>query len=183
MKSLMRLFVAIEPDEPAIRHLQRMQESLRPILSARWIPPQQLHVTLKFLGQTTDEQLPQLLSALKLIQMRDPIHLGIAGVVCFPPHGPVRIIAAALADEQNRGSKLAAEIDQACHKVGFPLEKGRWTPHITLARVKSRTGPDIRRQISAIATPPFDFDADQFLLKESRLSAQGPSYTTLATFG
>jgi 2'-5' RNA ligase len=178
----MRLFIAIQPPDPTLAHLQRMQQTLRPLLPARWTPRDQLHLTLKFLGETPDDQLPDLIEALRQIEIKYPIHLRPTAVVCFPPQGSIRIIAAALEDQENRCANLADEIDLACHRAGYRLESRRWTPHITLARVKERTSPDIRRQISTIQLPGPGFEVAQFQLKQSRLSSSGPAYLTLATF-
>jgi 2'-5' RNA ligase len=177
----MRLFIAIEPDEAAIRHLQRMQNALRDLINARWTPAEQLHLTLKFLGDTPDERILELLNALQTVHLTDPIRLQISGIVCFPSHGSVRIIAAAMEDEENRCAALAAEIDKVCRTVGYPLEPRRWTPHITLARVKERTPPEMRQRIAAVTFPAREFTVDQFVLKESRLNNRGASYSTLAT--
>jgi RNA 2',3'-cyclic 3'-phosphodiesterase len=178
----MRLFIAIEPDESVLAHLRNLQETMRPLLPARWIPPDQLHLTLKFLGDTPDPQLPDLITALKNVTLDSPLLLQISGVICFPPRGPIRIIATSMEDDQNRCAQLAQRIDRACHEVGFQLENRRWTPHVTLARIKERTSPDIRRRIASIQQARLSFDVEEFVLKESRLDDKGPTYITVATF-
>ncbi len=98
----MRLFVAIEPQESVVRHLQKMQEILRPLIPARWTLAEQLHLTLKFLGDTEDRELPSVIAALKGVHIEPAISLRICGVLCFPPHGPIHIVGAAMEDEGNR---------------------------------------------------------------------------------
>jgi 2'-5' RNA ligase len=178
----MRLFIAIEPEESVMRDLTKIQNTLRPEITARWTPADQFHLTLKFLGDTPDPELPDIIAALKAIQIDSPISLRMTGIVCFPPHGPIRIIAAAMEDDQNRCAKLAGEIDRACHDVGFPLENRKWTPHITLARVKERVAPDARGKLLSLPVTNPEFEVDHFVLKESRLTSDGATYLTVATF-
>lgn len=180
----MRLFIAIELPDDVRRHLQGMQELLRPIVKAKWTRPEQLHLTLKFLGETEDSELPKILEHLGAIRMAEPIRLSTEGVVCFPPHGPIRIVAAALEDEAGNCAKLQAEIDQACYVAGFPLEGRRWTPHVTLARVKERLGASVRSAITqaSAALAECRCEIDAFALIESRLDRDGPTYARVASF-
>jgi 2'-5' RNA ligase len=178
----MRLFIAAEPDEAAIDHLKLTQSILGPLIPARWTPPERVHLTLKFLGDTPDSELPRLITSLNNVWIETSPRLKISGAVCFPPHGPIRIVAAAMDDEENRCAGLAGRIDRACHEVGFQLESRRWTAHITLGRVKDRTSPEVRRAIAGAASAGPEFEVDHFSLKENRLDQKGPAYTTIATF-
>ncbi|MGD0461163.1 MAG: RNA 2',3'-cyclic phosphodiesterase [Tepidisphaeraceae bacterium] len=179
----MRLFVAIELPERLRRHLLRMQEILRPIFGGKPVRPEQLHLTLKFLGETPDETLPRLLERLRTVEM-GPIRLTTSGVVCFPPNGPVRIVAAALEDQGLHCAQLQRDIDQAAHAAGFPLEGRRWTPHVTLIRVKDRVPASARAAgIAAVAEmAEVEFEPDEFVLIQSNLDRVGPTYATLARF-
>jgi 2'-5' RNA ligase len=161
-----------------------MQELLRPIVKAKWTRPEQLHLTLKFLGDTADSELPKILEYLRGIQMSEPIRLATGGVVCFPPHGPIRIVAAALEDEAGNCAKLQAEIDQACYLAGFPIEGRRWTPHVTLARVKDRVGASVRSAAAEAGTGLAECrcEIDAFAIIESRLDRDGPTYARIASF-
>ena len=180
----MRLFIAIELPDDVRRHLQRMQDLLRPTFKAKWTRPEQLHLTLKFLGETDDSKLPEVIEQLRTIKIPEPIRLATAGVVCLPPHGPIRIVAAALQDDAGNCAKLQSTIDQACHAAGFPLEGRRWTPHVTLARVRDRAGASARAQadIACSKIPAITSEAGGFCLIESRLDRTGPQYATVATF-
>ena len=180
----MRLFIAIELPDEVRRHLQKMRELLQPILKAKWTRPEQLHLTLKFLGDTADSELPKVLGQLRAIRMTEPIRLATAGVVCLPPHGPIRIVAAALEDEAGNCAKLQSAIDQACYAAGFPLEGRRWTPHVTLARVKDRVGASVRAAAAEAGAGLAECrcEIDAFALIESRLDRDGPTYGRVASF-
>jgi RNA 2',3'-cyclic 3'-phosphodiesterase len=178
----MRLFIAIALPPEIRRHLARMQELLRPMIPARWTNPQQFHLTLKFLGETADKKLPALLAELRTVRIEQPIPLQAAGVTCFPPHGAIRIIAAAFKDESGNCRRLQGEIERACHGWGFPLEGRPWTPHVTIARAKGRL-PAAARAVAVRGVESLSeeaFWAEEFFLIESRLDRQGPVYINLA---
>jgi 2'-5' RNA ligase len=177
----MRLFVAMELPEDVRRRLAKVQDSLREAIVAKWIPVEQMHLTLKFLGETPDQQLPEIIERLKTIHF-DPIRLSTAGLVCFPPHGPIRIVAAELRDSEQKCAALQTEIDQACHAAGFKLEGRRWLPHVTLGRVKERLPGAARELVAKQNVIQEFFSVNQFLLIESRLDRQGPQYVTVAHF-
>jgi RNA 2',3'-cyclic 3'-phosphodiesterase len=179
----MRLFIAVELPERVRRHLQRMQEILQPIFGSRPVRAEQLHLTLKFIGETPDAAMPRLVERLQAIEM-GPIRLATSGVVCFPPNGPVRIVAASLTDVDEHCRQLQSNIDRACHVAGFPLDGRPWTPHITLIRAKQHAPASARAAATAAVTkmPVVIFDPDEFLLIESRLGSGGPIYANVAKF-
>jgi 2'-5' RNA ligase len=178
----MRLFVSVELPEEIKRSLSSIQDRLRPLIKARWTAPEQFHLTLKFLGETPDSQLPQITGALGGVQFNDPITLHTSRIVCFPPHGPIRIIAAEMADESGACSVLQSGIDQACNRAGFQLEARRWTPHVTVGRVKDRAPGSLRAAAASSSLPRMDFEVEEFHLMESCLDLTGPTYLSLATF-
>jgi 2'-5' RNA ligase len=181
----MRLFIAIELPDAVRTAMGKMQERLRPIVPAKWSRREQLHITLKFLGETQDSQIPEIIAVLQEIVIDQPIRLTTSGIVFFPPHGPVRIVGCAMEDEGNRCASLASRIDRACHEVGYKLEGRKWTPHVTIGRVKERTPADIRDQAKVAlgrGITPFDFEVSEFSLFESRLDSRGPEYLRLAQF-
>ena len=180
----MRLFIAIELPEYVIDHLKTMQDTLRPVVeAARWTPPDQFHLTLKFLGETLDVRVADLATSLRGIKIEDEIRLYVDGLVCFPPRGAVRVIAASLDDTEGRCAALQQQIDRACNQVGFPLEGRRWTAHVTLARLRSSGGSDLRRIATAAVAellPGPSFSAGDFALIQSRLDRHGPTYIRIA---
>lgn len=178
----MRLFVAIELPNQVCGQLQKIQESLWPVVKGRWTRSEQMHLTLKFLGETPDGDLPKVIGELARVRAECEIRLSAAGVVCFPPNGPIRIVAAELKDNGDRCAKLQGEIDRACHTAGFPLEGRRWRPHVTLARVKDRLPASVRAAAIAVELGEFEFVADGFSLIESRLDRSGPNYARIAAF-
>ena len=181
----MRLFVAIELPEYAAAHLGKMQDALRPLIDARWTPPEQLHLTLKFLGETPDQRVDHLLKSLQTVRIDAEISLRVNGLACFPPRGPVRIIAAGLEDAGAQCARLQERLDRACNAAGFALEGRSWTAHVTLARLKNGAAVAVRERAAAAAVagllPGPVFSAEEFAVFESRLGRQGPVYMRIAS--
>jgi 2'-5' RNA ligase len=179
-----RLFIAIELPEFVAGHLAKMQDALRPLLEhARWTRPDQLHLTLKFLGETPEQRVSELVDSLRKIKIDDEICLQAHALACFSARGPVRIVAAALQDAQGRCARLQEQIDHACHDVGFMLEGRRWTAHVTLARLKDRNSSAVRQTAAAAVAPLLPgppFTVGDFALIQSRLDRDGPVYVRVA---
>jgi RNA 2',3'-cyclic 3'-phosphodiesterase len=181
----MRLFIAIELPEYVRNTLHEIQNALSPEISARWVPETQLHLTLKFIGETPDADLPRIVDGLSTITIDNPLELRICGVICFPPQGRIRIIAAALEDADGRCAKLQAKIDAACHAADIPLDGRVFEPHITLARLTDCATFASRDRVAGLVAgiPTGDaFHIQGFSLIESRLSKEGSRYVTIASF-
>jgi 2'-5' RNA ligase len=179
----MRLFIAIELPQFVAAHLAKMQDALRPIVDARWTPPEQLHLTLKFLGETPDQRVDQLLKLFQTVRVDEEISLRVNGLACFPSRGPVRIVAAGLEDAGGQCAQLQERIDRACNAAGFALESRRWTAHATLARLKNGAASPVREQAAAAVAellPGPEFFVEEFAVFESRLERQGAVYVRVA---
>jgi len=178
----MRLFVAVKLPEDVVAHLCRMQDVLRPLIRGRWIAPEQLHITLKFLGETPDARVAEVIKTLRTISVGKPIELSPRGIVCFPPRGPVRIIAAEMMDPTQRCADLARKLDEAAQTAGFAAERRYWTPHITLARINPPASPQVREKAAdAVANlPPGPvFSLMDYAVYQSCPQATGPVYVAV----
>jgi 2'-5' RNA ligase len=184
----MRLFIAIELPEEIRRSLAKIQRAVESLIVAKWgwddpksVRPDQMHLTLKFLGDTRDDVLTLLIDQLKVVQT-EPIQLAIKGVVAFPERGPIRVVAAELVDCQGRCAELQRRVDEACHESGFRLEGRRWIPHVTVCRIKEFLPGTLRDGFAKHAVTQEFFTVSGFSLIESRLSQAGPDYVTVARF-
>lgn len=145
----MRVFIALPVSgnftssiETGCAQLRRTYPGLR------WVRPEDMHVTLAFLGELGEERLSDLLSATRVAMTmaasrgtRGTFRLSTTGLVTFPPHGKASVIAAAIGEGALEASALAASIEDALERMGRgtgkrfrPREKRPFTPHITLAR-------------------------------------------------
>jgi 2'-5' RNA ligase len=183
----MRLFLAIAPEGPARRHLAELRRIVSPHLGRATLPPaQNLHVTIKFLGDVADALVPGLCDMLSTIRGHSPVRLRTTSIECFPSRGPIRVVAAGLDGDLQPLHELYRSIEQACLARGFPLEGRAWTPHVTLARVRSPLPPTARQQLADLAAahlPGPESLVGSFELISSQLTPRGPIYTPAAVFG
>ena len=180
----MRLFVALDlPDQ--VRHsiaelIAKLQPKSR---AARWIKPENLHITLKFIGHVGNEKLSPIQSTLSSIHAEQPVELHFRGMGFFPNEHHPRAFWCSIASSPNL-AELAANIDRALAPLGIEAETRPFTPHLTLARFKSNEG--IREVVQAATDmKSTDFGAateTNFHLYESLLKSTGAQYNRLASF-
>lgn len=182
----MRLFTAIElPD--SVRHV--LVESARPLKAAcpqaSWVRTENLHVTLKFLGEVPEAQVTSVCDALKRVSVMGAARVHVEGLELFPRRGPVRVIALGLNGEIELIHQIFHEIDRTTAEIGFPSENRPFVPHITLARARRTIHGSARKTLPELlkwnGTPPA-FEVTSFSLIESKLKPGGPEYLRLATF-
>ncbi len=179
----MRLFTAIDLPQKIEDDLERLIERLRPTAPIKWSPRDNLHITLKFIGEWPEEKLEELKSAMRAIGPRDPIPISVEGLGWFPnPHNPRVFWVAIHAPESLKA--FAREVDYALTPLGIEKEKREYSPHLTLARIKEPPPLQaLRKEIAALPTADFgSFTADRFFLYHSRLHPSGSVYTKLTEF-
>lgn len=179
----MRLFTAIDLPEEVISNLKRLLNRLRPSARLKWSPPENLHITTKFIGEWPEERLDEIHAALGAVPSHAPIAIDIRGLGFFPnPHAP-RVFWAGIQALPDLAS-LAAETDAALAALGIEPEKRAFSPHLTLARIKEPVPMQPLREAIA-ALPSLDFGSfvvDRFYLYQSRLAPSGSVYTKLSEY-
>jgi RNA 2',3'-cyclic 3'-phosphodiesterase len=179
-----RLFIAIEIPQSIRSTFASLLKDFRAIApQLKWVRAENLHVTLKFLGETDPAKLGPLQNALAAVRSPERVHLEFRGLGFFPNEKRPRVFWAGMQSSTNLKS-LAADIDQAAHRLGFPLEDRPFTPHLTLARF-SLPGipPKFLQEIHEKRAQLFgSLHAEDFHLIESKLKPAGAEYTTLQSF-
>lgn len=182
----MRCFLAIELSKAAREHLNRVQEGLRVELpKGSFSPAENLHVTLKFLGDVSDRQLPALCDSMQHVRLAGKLALSAARVDFFPSRGLARVIVATMSGSDESVAALNQAIEQRCRKLGFGAESRRYHPHVTLARVRGGWSAASQHQLTGALCdrwPGPGFEAKEFALFESQLGAEGSRYVKLGTF-
>jgi len=179
----MRLFIAIEiPEMIRAAYTTLLKEFRATAPQAKWARAENLHVTLKFLGETLPEKLEPLRKVLLAVQSPEPVRLEFRGLGFFPNEKRPRVFWAAMEASANLKT-LVAHIDQATHKLGFPLEVRPFTPHLTLARFNPPgIAAKLQEGIRAKSARSFgSLTAFHFHLIESKLKPTGAEYTTVQT--
>lgn len=180
----MRLFVAIELPSGIRTAIVEFIEEFRPIApQVKWVHAENMHITLKFLGETDPAQLSAVQSALTAIRSDTAVTLDFRGLGFFPNERRPRVFWIGTESSPNLKT-LAAGIDQSLHKLGFPLEDRPFTPHLTLARFNT---PGLPPKLAAAARENTarsfgSLTCREFHLIESKLKSTGAEYTTLHSF-
>jgi 2'-5' RNA ligase len=178
----MRLFTALDLPREVVANLEELLRILKPRAKINWSRPENLHVTIKFIGEFPPERLGDLKQALASVPKGGAIPVHIHKVGFFPnPHSPRNFWCGVEAPGLD---KLAADSDAATATVGIEPEKRAFSPHLTLARIKERVPmQSLREAIVALPSLEFgEFEARSFFLYESKTHPSGSVYTKLSEF-
>jgi len=182
----MRCFVAIALPAAVRKHLVRIQEILRrEDPDVKWVEEENLHLSLKFLGDVDDEALATLKGILSVEALRWPrLRLTYAGIGTFPEHGIPRLIWAGCSGDLERLAGLAWAVERAAEQVGVPREHRPFVAHLTIGRVRS--GRNVKHLKAALenqrVVPLGSDEVAGFVLYRSHLSNKGPIYEEVASF-
>lgn len=169
-----RLFIALPLPDWVHTELLGLSEPLRGVA---WTPPGQLHLTLRFLGDTPIERIERIGESLVSIRVESFI-LPIEGAGVFPPKGPPRVIWVGVGTGHPHLFQLRQRMDDALLAAGIDFDVRLFHPHITLARCSEASSGAVStwlRRHGEFLTAPFRVTA--FDLCSSRLSAQGAVHT------
>lgn len=187
--STLRTFIAIELDEGLKENVARLQDQLQmkmPPRSVRWVRPEGIHLTLKFLGDTTTHQVDQVKEALARVAAgARPITFGVGGVGCFPHTRRPRVVWVGLHEPAGHLACLRDAVEAHVAPLGFPTEKRPFSPHLTLGRVHRRASNADVRQVGEVVAASGIGDIGEMTATgvsyiQSKLTPGGAVYTTLA---
>jgi 2'-5' RNA ligase len=179
----MRLFTGIDIPPEVKESLEALLGRLRPRAAIGWSPVANLHITTKFIGEWPESRLGEIVDTLRGLPQSGPIPIEIRGIGWFPnPHSPRVFWVGVHASEAL--ARLAAGTDTALAELGVAKEDRKFSPHLTLARIK---GPAdlaaLRQEVARLPGVEFgSFAADRFHLYHSKPSAAGSTYVKLADF-
>lgn len=178
----MRCFIAIDLPEEARKELEKIQEQLKsPDTKAKWVKPEQIHLTLKFLGELTDSQVNKVKDLLKGITF-EPLKVKLNALGTFPTQTFVRVIWIDILPKEKL-VELHEKIDSTLSEQGFRKEKRGFETHLTLARVKSiKDKQALIEKLKEIKVRPIEFEIKNFKLKKSTLTKEGPIYEDIIAF-
>jgi len=178
----LRLFIAIETPPEITSQIGAIRDRLRiSQADVKWEPNEKLHATLKFLGNTDDHLLPEIVSYTREVCQRTAqFQFRYSGVGCFPNGRSPRIIWVGMEDLNGNLEILHREIESGLVLLGFDQEERRFHPHITLGRVKSekRIG-GLLRMMESITFESQPVTVHEIALMQSELKPSGSVYTIL----
>lgn len=184
----MRTFVAIDLDEPVREILSRVQERLRASpCNVKWVETENLHVTLRFLGELQEGVVPSLLASMRSAAMgQSGFAIELRGLGWFPPRRPPRTIWAGIEEPTGSLARLHERLEAEVRKLGIGPDGSertdRFHPHVTLGRVREPGGTSALERAITEASGTMETGRQEvrsFVVKRSVLGSKGPEYTTL----
>ena len=172
---MVRAFIAVEPSAEIRNEISAAGQELRGGGRLSFVSPNLMHITLKFLGEVPESQIPKITASLDGISAY-PYTLQASGISTFGR--PPRVIKAEVHDS-GATTALALDVESRMAKLGFAREEKPFSPHITIARVKEYS-PALLPKINGIKERNFgECDISAVLLKKSVLTPSGPIYSTI----
>lgn len=183
-----RSFVAIELPEEVREGLARLRSELERAEETfvKWVSPEGIHLTLKFLGSILVKQVTDISEAIgQAAHGQAPFHLEISGLGAFPDLRQPRVLWVGIGGETGKLLALQQSIDISLSVFGFATEERSFVPHLTLARIRQEASPAERKSFGEVAmSVGFDtrypLDVEAVSLMRSQLTPQGAIYTCLS---
>jgi 2'-5' RNA ligase len=176
-----RTFIALEIKENIKELLAEVQHKIgSEIGGIKWVKPNNMHLTLKFLGSTREDKIEDISDILiNTAGNLNSFNVSVSGLGAFPSsHNPKVIWAGLKADDVLY--KLQKDIDISLESLGFAKEKRPFSPHLTIGRVRdSRTKKNLRDAFEQARAEPGSFEAENITFYKSGLLPKGPVYTVL----
>ena len=182
-----RAFLAIDPPEDILQAMSRLQEKLKREIGGRisWTKPQGQHLTLKFFGDISTEDVKNICSAVQNRVTSEPsLNLKVEKLGVFPDARRPRVIWCGVTGDVEKLSVLQKQLDSDFAAISFPMEDRPFRAHLTLGRIKDSHGltgiSEALTKNSAFAAG--EFNCTELILFQSKLSPKGAVYTKLAEF-
>ena len=180
-----RVFCAIELPAPTRLRLLSHIEKLQALVSgvrASWSRESNVHLTLKFLGETPQQQVWKFdLAISRAVTGIRPFPILISGSGVFPGPRDPRVLWVGVSDPEGRLANLHSRIEAEAEQERFAREARSFHPHLTLARLRTREGArEIARAHEELQFPPEEITVSEVLLIRSELSSKGSRYSTLS---
>jgi len=180
---MVRAFIGIDIDEAVRRRLITIQEQLAATgAGLKLVEPPNIHVTMKFLGEISDDRIAPVSEALgRAAAETKQFDIGVKGIGVFPNLGYIRVVWAGVSGGREEVITLQRKIDRELQSIGFNPEKN-FVPHLTVARVKTAKNKEkLASFIREMGDAEFGTSRVRSIeLKQSKLTPRGPIYSTLA---
>jgi 2'-5' RNA ligase len=183
-----RAFVAIELNEAIKAALGATQGQLKRSPAshiAKWVKPQSIHLTLKFLGDIADNRVEPIGEALqRACAQVQPFTLSLSETGCFPNTKRPRVIWIGVGGELEPLMQLQRAVEAEINPLGFEAERRGFTPHLTLARIRNKARPSERQELgqrlgTVEVDPSVAMTVQELSLMRSELRPRGAVYTRL----
>ena len=187
--SLIRAFIAIELPPELKKELTKVETQLKinssPVI--KWIEPGSIHITLKFLGETSDAILDDLILAMEeSVVGVSPFKLDVRQLGAFPGVDRPQVIWVGVSGEMEKLKQLQKNLEKNTEQLGFKRESRTFSPHLTLGRVRDGARPDDIQRISkllneTVFTALHNINVNQINLMKSVLTPTGAIHTFIGS--
>ena len=184
----MRLFVAIDVPQAVRQALGELIARLRTeSRGAKWVRPEAMHVTLKFIGEVEPGKVDAIRAALRDVHSGEAVDLNFRALGFFPNERRPRVLWCGIAASPNL-ARLAVDVDEALKPLKIPAESRKFAPHLTLARFpldRGEPGAEDKLVRAADEMKSYEFGSTretEFHLIHSQLKPSGAEYTRLESF-
>ena len=182
VSEMVRAFLSIDIENQALLpHISETQSKLdRSLAKMKLVEIENIHFTLRFLGDTPLSKIDEIESSLSQIKV-DPFEIEVHGVGAFPNSRKPRVIWIGVNNNGERIRDLKVEIDSHLKEFGYKPEKKKFTPHATIARVRFiKDAENLVKNIDELVDSPIgSMTVSKFNMKKSILTPSGPIYETL----
>ena len=186
MQNKIRTFVCFELPAEVLKQLRSIQERLKALHDGtRWVNPERIHLTLRFLGDVERERMDAVIQAVQNgCGAFEPFTLTVAEPGAFPDFKRPRVFWIGVSDPDQNLQQCQKSIERELERIGFPGEKRAFSPHLTLGRVKNSRGvAKVSQELEHMHPAPVSFSAREVVVMQSKLTPSGAVYTPLRKIG
>jgi len=178
----MRLFTGLSIGPAVLEALTHLLQQLKPAAPVKWSPIENLHITTKFIGSWPEDRLGEMIGLLGAMPKTHAFPVTISRLGFLPnPHRPRAFLAGVQAGPEL--STLVTSIEDTLVTIGCSREERKYTPHVTLARIKNEDIRGLRERIASMTDLSFGtFEAAHFHLYASEPGPRSSTYTILESF-
>lgn len=183
----MRLFVAVEIDERARQAAdavqQRLQKALDSTVTVRWVSPENLHLTVRFIGHVDEARAPEVIAVLAAPLDIAPFDIELGGCGAYPPRAAPRVLWIGVTQGLPSLASMHDAFNQRLRTFGFEPEARPFSAHLTLARVKDAprgAGRAVGEALNRVTAPATRVHVTRATVFQSHLSPKGPRYAPVA---
>lgn len=182
----MRLFVSVDLSPDLAEPVRTIQEQFDEIPSITLVDPTQVHLTLKFIGDTDPNEVSTIETTIRegLSKLNiQPFKINIEGLGVFPSPDYIQVLWLGVTRGSEELTKLHSSLDSSLSDIGVDPEPHDFTPHVTIGRMQDARGKSTVQELLDSTSPHIGtMEVDDIRLKKSELTPSGPNYTTVTTF-
>ena len=178
----LRTFIAFDTPGSIREEIRELQSELKKSSAdIRWEPSEKFHATIKFLGDTDEKKMPDVLARIQTIVKQFPVFaITYASLGCFPNRNNPRVIWLGCQNADGALELLKTRLDVELLPLGFDIEDRRFHPHITLGRVKSSRGlKNLTPMLENLTFQPHHAMIKEILVMKSVLKREGSEYSII----